>query len=74
MRIAEMKKEVAVTKAAAKETDSGAVAKMKMQHQTVLYDLQYKLKDLELDLGAEKKMQAVAETELMESKQTVIKL
>jgi len=56
------------------EKYSGAVAKMKLQHQSQLHNLQFKLKDVQIDLGAEKKVQTAVETELMEASKTVSKL
>ena len=61
-------------KSAAKDNGSGAVASMKLQHQTELNTIQFKLKNTELDLGAEQKFREGIEKGCGEVKKTVVKL
>ena len=74
MKIAAMKKEVTTTNAAAKDNVSGAVANMKLKHQTELNIIWFKFKNVEVDLGVERKIREGVEQEIDAAKKTVAKL
>ena len=74
MWIVVMTKEVTVTKDAAKENGSSAVANMKLKYQIKLNTIRFKLKDSELDLGVEQKIREGINQEFDVAKNTVEKL